>query len=158
MSKLGVPYLPCSLVWTKISLDKHSSVYPTYLPNKFGHFGIKVCSVSNFPNFVRNLIKHIFLKFDQKADIFAIFEISKNFQKFRFFQPFRIFLILFFYFLQLDIHFNTGIKELESNTQRCMFQGGVFHPPTHLPQHSGNRYAVGNRFKARQVSQVSQAS
>ena len=44
MSKLGVPYLPCSLVWTKINLDKHSSVYPTYLPKKFGHFGTKVCS------------------------------------------------------------------------------------------------------------------
>ena len=44
MSKLGVPYLPCSLVWTKISLDKHSSIYPTYLPKKFGHFGTKVHS------------------------------------------------------------------------------------------------------------------
>ena len=28
LSKLGVPYLPCNLVWTKIGLDKHSSVYP----------------------------------------------------------------------------------------------------------------------------------
>ena len=44
MSKLGVPYLPCSLVWTKISLEKYSSVYPTYLPKKFGHFGTQVCS------------------------------------------------------------------------------------------------------------------
>ena len=43
MSKLGVPYLPCSLVWTKMNLDKYSSVYPTYLPKKFGHFGPKVC-------------------------------------------------------------------------------------------------------------------
>ena len=31
------------LVWTKISLDKYSSVYPTYLSKKFGYFGIKVC-------------------------------------------------------------------------------------------------------------------
>ena len=60
MSKLGVLYLPFSLVWTKISLDKHSSVHPTYLPKKFGHFGIKVCSISNFSPFVRNLIKHNF--------------------------------------------------------------------------------------------------
>ena len=44
MSKVGLPYLPCTLVWTKISLDKHSSVYPTYLSKKFGHFGNKVCS------------------------------------------------------------------------------------------------------------------
>ena len=34
----------------KKSLDKYSSVYPTYLPKKFGHFGIKVCSISNFPH------------------------------------------------------------------------------------------------------------
>ena len=58
MSKLAVPYLPCSLVWTKISLDKHSSVYPTYLPKKFGHFGTKVCSW--IINFDRNLIAHFF--------------------------------------------------------------------------------------------------
>ena len=58
MSKLGVPYLPCSLVWTKISLDKHSSVYPTYLPKKFGHFGTKVCSW--IINFDRNFIAHVF--------------------------------------------------------------------------------------------------
>ena len=52
MSKLGVPYLPCSLVWTKISFDKHSSVYPTYLPKKFGHFGTTVCSwILNFATF-----------------------------------------------------------------------------------------------------------
>ena len=46
MSILGLPYpyLPCTLIWTKKSLDKFSSVYPTYLPQKFGHFGIKVCS------------------------------------------------------------------------------------------------------------------
>ena len=31
MSKLGVPYLPSSLVWTKISLDKYSYCLP-YLP------------------------------------------------------------------------------------------------------------------------------
>ena len=30
-------------VWTKISFDKYSSVYPTYLSRKFGHFGSKVC-------------------------------------------------------------------------------------------------------------------
>ena len=28
----------------KKKLDKFSSVYPTYLPHKFGHFGIIVCS------------------------------------------------------------------------------------------------------------------
>ena len=49
-----VPYLPCSLVWTKINLDKHSYVYPTYLPKKFGHFETKVCSW--ILNFDRNLI------------------------------------------------------------------------------------------------------
>ena len=38
ISKLGVPYLLSSLVWIKISLDKHSSVYPTYLTKKFGHY------------------------------------------------------------------------------------------------------------------------
>jgi len=54
MSKLGVPYLPCSLVWTKMNLDKYSSVYPTYLPKKFGHFGPKVCYW--ILNFDRNLI------------------------------------------------------------------------------------------------------
>ena len=48
MSKLGVPYVPCSLVWTKISLDKHSSVYPTCLPKKFVHFGTKVCLTGEF--------------------------------------------------------------------------------------------------------------
>ena len=56
MSKLGVPYLPCSLVWTKINLDKHSHVYPTYLPKKFGHFGTKVGPW--ILNFNRNLITH----------------------------------------------------------------------------------------------------
>ena len=60
MSKLGLPYVPCTLIWTKESLDKYSSVYPTYLPKKFGHFGIKVCSISNFPHFFRNSIKHNF--------------------------------------------------------------------------------------------------
>ena len=54
MSKLGVPYLPCSLVWTKMNLDKYSSVYPTYLPKKFGHFGPKVCYW--ILNFDRNII------------------------------------------------------------------------------------------------------
>ena len=44
MSKMGLPYLPRTLVWTKISLDKYSPVYPTYLSKKFGHFGKKVCS------------------------------------------------------------------------------------------------------------------
>merc|ERR1712240_944262 len=43
MSKVGLPYLPSTLVWTKISLDKYSPVYPTYLSRKFGHFGSKVC-------------------------------------------------------------------------------------------------------------------
>ena len=43
MSKLGLPYLPSSLVWTKISLNKYSNVYPTYLSKMFGHFENKVC-------------------------------------------------------------------------------------------------------------------
>ena len=57
-SKLGVPYLPCSLVRTKISLDKHSSVYSTSLPKKFGHFGTKVCSW--ILDFDRNFIAPFF--------------------------------------------------------------------------------------------------
>ena len=33
MSKLGLPYLPITLVWTKIRLDKYSSVHPSpYIP------------------------------------------------------------------------------------------------------------------------------
>ena len=45
MSKMGLPYLPRTLVWTKkIFLNKSSPVYPTYLSKKFGHFGNKVCS------------------------------------------------------------------------------------------------------------------
>ena len=35
MSKLGVPYLPSSLVWTKIGLDKYSYCLP-YLPTQKG--------------------------------------------------------------------------------------------------------------------------
>ena len=46
MSKLGLPYLPRTLVWTKISLDKYSIFYPTYLSKKFGHFENKVCSLT----------------------------------------------------------------------------------------------------------------
>ena len=38
-----LPTLPSTQVWTKISLDKYSSVYPTYLSKKFGHFGNEVC-------------------------------------------------------------------------------------------------------------------
>ena len=60
MSKLDLPYVPSNM--DKKSLDKYSTVYRTYLPKKFGHFGIKVCSISNFPQFVRNSIKHNFLK------------------------------------------------------------------------------------------------
>jgi len=41
MSKMGLPYLPRTLVWTKLSLDKYSPVYPTYLSKKLGHFEIK---------------------------------------------------------------------------------------------------------------------
>ena len=33
-------------VGTKIILDKHSSVYPTYVPKNVGHFGTKVCTPS----------------------------------------------------------------------------------------------------------------
>ena len=62
MSKLGLPYVPCTLIWTKKSLDNYSSVYPTYLPKKFGHFGIQICFFSNFPHFVRNSINHNFWK------------------------------------------------------------------------------------------------
>ena len=46
----------------KKSLDKYSSVYPTFVPKKFGHFGIKVCFISNFPHSIRNSNKHKFLK------------------------------------------------------------------------------------------------
>ena len=38
MSKLGLPYVPCTLIWTNKNLDKYSSVYPTYLFKKFRHF------------------------------------------------------------------------------------------------------------------------
>ena len=41
MSKMGLPYLPRTLVWTKISLDKYSPVYPTYISKKFEHSGKK---------------------------------------------------------------------------------------------------------------------
>ena len=41
MSKMGLPYQPSTVEWTKISLDKYSPVYPTYLFKKFGHFEIK---------------------------------------------------------------------------------------------------------------------
>ena len=32
MSKLGLNFVPCTLISTKKSLDKYSSVHPTYLP------------------------------------------------------------------------------------------------------------------------------
>ena len=35
MSKLGLPYVPSTLVWTQISLEKYTTVYPTYLSKKF---------------------------------------------------------------------------------------------------------------------------
>ena len=77
MSKLNVPYLPCSLVWTNISLDKHSSVYPTYLPKNFGHFGTKVCSW--ILNFDRNLITHFlspsFYAWRKKPRVFLLRDI-----------------------------------------------------------------------------------
>ena len=43
MSKLGLPYLPRSLVWTKKMWTSTPIVYPTYLSKKFGHFWIEVC-------------------------------------------------------------------------------------------------------------------
>ena len=43
MSKLGLPYLPTSLVWTKKVCTSTPIVYPTYLSKKFGHFWIEVC-------------------------------------------------------------------------------------------------------------------
>ena len=60
--------------------------------------------------------------FDRIVDIFAIFEISKNFQKNRFFWQF---LNLSFYFSVLDIHFNADIKELESNILKRVLAGGL---------------------------------
>ena len=83
------------------------------------------------------------------ADIFVISQISekfsKKFQKFNFSAVFKNFLIFFFDLGQLDIAFMVCIKEWEYNTPKCAFSwGGEFHPP---PQHSGNRYAVGNRVK-----------
>ena len=50
MSKMGLPYLPSTLVWTKISLDKYSPVYPTYLSKKFGHFGKKSLLLNSYHN------------------------------------------------------------------------------------------------------------
>ena len=81
------------------------------------------------------------------ADIFVISQISekfsKKFQKFNFSAVFKNFLIFFFDLGQLDIAFMVCIKEWEYNTPKYVFSwGGEFHPP---PQHSGNRYAVGNR-------------
>ena len=48
MSKLGLSYVLCTLLWTKKKLDKYSSIYPTYIPRKFALF-------SNFPHFVRKI-------------------------------------------------------------------------------------------------------
>ena len=59
MSKIGLPYLPSTLVWTKKSLDKYPLVYPTYLSKKFGHFGIKSCQ-SFLPYFLRFLTRIFF--------------------------------------------------------------------------------------------------
>ena len=56
-------------------------------------------------------------------------DISKRKFKCRFFGHFHI----IFYFSQFDIHFNAGIKELESNAQKCVL--------------SGKGYAIGNRVK-----------
>ena len=69
MSKLSVPYVPYSQVWTKINLDKYSSVYPTYLPKKFGHFGTKVF----YPilNFDRNLITRAFLRSSRVVTLYS---------------------------------------------------------------------------------------
>ena len=59
ISKLGLPYAPSTLVWTKVSLDKYSIVYCLpYLPiqkvwtywNKSLHFNIY------FLNFIRALL------------------------------------------------------------------------------------------------------
>ena len=47
---MGLPYLPSTLEWTKISLDEYSPVYPTYLSKKFGHFGKKFA-----PKFISSL-------------------------------------------------------------------------------------------------------
>ena len=45
MSKLSLPYLPRSIVWTKKKVWTSTSiVYPTYLSKTFGHFYIKFCS------------------------------------------------------------------------------------------------------------------
>ena len=43
MAHLCLPYLPSTLVWTKISLDNYSYIHPTYLSKKFAHFGINIC-------------------------------------------------------------------------------------------------------------------
>ena len=78
MSKLGVPYLPFSLVWTKISFDKQSSVYPTYPPKKFGHFGNKVYSL--IFNFDRNLITRFF-----KSPLLCMKETPQSISNWRYF-------------------------------------------------------------------------
>ena len=40
--KVCLPYVPSTLIQTKISFDKYSNVHP-YLSKMFGHFGIKIC-------------------------------------------------------------------------------------------------------------------
>ena len=56
LRNLGLPYVPCTLTWTK-KIGQVLLSRP-YLPKKFKHFGINVCSISIFPHFVRNSIKH----------------------------------------------------------------------------------------------------
>ena len=55
-SKLGLPYLPYTLVWTKICLDKYFIVYPTYLSTKFGHY--RILLNSHLPHSNGNLCRH----------------------------------------------------------------------------------------------------
>ena len=56
MSKLGLPYLPSTLVWTKISLDKYSIfTLPTY-PKSLDILKIKFSPKHIFSQFCKDSI------------------------------------------------------------------------------------------------------
>ena len=58
MSKIGLPYVPCTLIWTKKKVGQVLFCLP-YLPTQ-KVWTFWVCSIST--HFVRNLIQHNFLK------------------------------------------------------------------------------------------------
>ena len=68
MSKLGLPYEPSTLVWTKISLDyMYSIVQPTYLSSKFA-FKNKLSNSKCFLTNVRILLGNNQVKYYQGRD------------------------------------------------------------------------------------------